>query len=573
MSQSSLDVITWAENNLQLTAEAGAQLYSLPEAEQRRILVILRRKLASTIIHNVSSYLMGVIKKEMHSSPAPPAPMTVPAVNMGMPANLPPVRPPVPAPVPVRPQAPHQLKRPYWVMEAWPLVGRPQALIKKMVAVIGPTNVSQLSQLPLAAQMSLLTNIIISPEAWQNPAGHFADMMAVISGFPSIPGTGSQASSSRGAGDAVVVLQFGQSLGFEFVAVKHACGLAATSGGRPFRIVGQHSCALGESNRDEAALLGTLHGNAVTRHQAAEEMAACMHRHMTSWCQQDVRFLILMTFPARSSATRGAPAGAEWHRGECSVVWEAFNVLRLLGTVPNCKYAFLFFEPSVKGLPRSQYLDDMFGTAWEMDNSKHKVPVREWFVRSWPALMPDVLTARVTESSGTDFMHADLLSLQSGTGNGILVPDHVEFEEFLDKRYMESEGTPEPDGWQRLISQGGPTAGYLLNRKQLAHIWGIDGWGIDDVYDAQKPCFGSLHWSNGLQCAPDAPGAVRCGQQRFCMSCDHFYAALHRCAPAHGWSMVSRLLAESIQMTEASGENVFAKLPQHVCDGLGCSCF
>jgi len=107
MSQSSLDVITWAENNLQLTAEAGAQLYSLPEAEQRRILVILRRKLASTVVHNVSSYLMGVIKKEMHSSPAPPAPMTAPAVNMGMPANLPPVRPPVPAPVPVRPQAPH----------------------------------------------------------------------------------------------------------------------------------------------------------------------------------------------------------------------------------------------------------------------------------------------------------------------------------------------------------------------------------------------------------------------------------------------------------------------------------
>ena len=66
MSQSSLDVITWAENNLQLTAEAGAQLYSLPEAEQRRILVILRRKLASTVVHNVSSYLMGVIKKEMH---------------------------------------------------------------------------------------------------------------------------------------------------------------------------------------------------------------------------------------------------------------------------------------------------------------------------------------------------------------------------------------------------------------------------------------------------------------------------------------------------------------------------
>jgi hypothetical protein len=245
----------------------------------------------------------------------------------------------------------------------------------------------------------------------------------------------------------------------------------------------------------------------------------------------------------------------------------------MLGTVPNAKYAFLFFEPTVKGLPRSQYLDEVFGTAWEMDNSKHKVPVREWFVRSWPALMPDVLTPRVTEGAGTEFMHADIVNLHAGTGSGTVVPDHLEFEEYLDKKYLESDGAPEPEGWNRLFSHGGPNAGCLLNRKQLARLWGVDGWGIDDVFDTQRPCFGSCHWTNGLQVPPDSPGAVRCGRERFCMSCDNFYAALHKNAPAHAWSMVSRLLAESLRMTEAAGENVFARLPQHMCDGLGCNCF
>ena len=130
MSQSSIDVIAWA-SSLQLTAEAAAQLNQLCDSEQRRILVILRRKLSTSVVHNVSSYLMGVIKREVGSSAAAPAAMAAPAVNTGVPAHMPPVRPSAPVPVPVRPLAPHQLKRPYWVMEAWPLINRSQALIKR----------------------------------------------------------------------------------------------------------------------------------------------------------------------------------------------------------------------------------------------------------------------------------------------------------------------------------------------------------------------------------------------------------------------------------------------------------
>jgi hypothetical protein len=79
-----MDVLDWA-SGLQLTAVAASQLSLLGESERRRILVILRRKLSTTIVHNVSSYLMGVIKREIGHSAAAPAAMAALAVNSGMP--------------------------------------------------------------------------------------------------------------------------------------------------------------------------------------------------------------------------------------------------------------------------------------------------------------------------------------------------------------------------------------------------------------------------------------------------------------------------------------------------------
>jgi hypothetical protein len=109
----------------------------------------------------------------------------------------------------------------------------------------------------------------------------------------------------------------------------------------------------------------------------------------------------------------------------------------------------------------------MFGTAWEMDNNKHKVPVREWFVRSWPALMPDVLTSRVPESSGTKFMHADLLTLHSGSGNSILVPDHVGFEEFPG-RVACAPRRSLFHGWVTEIALGGGPPAHLTEKQNAA---------------------------------------------------------------------------------------------------------
>jgi len=191
------------------------------------------------------------------------------------------------------------------------------------------------------------------------------------------------------------------------------------------------------------------------------------------------------------------------------------------------------------------------------------------------------LTVRKVESLGADAHKFDreLLALLSD-GREAILPSPEDVEAFYDdlaglnssQRDMNSVAA------FRLIHSAAAAEGSgarepqkLLSRTDLARLWGVEGWAIDQTFDRVLPCHKSCSLGTGF--AVSAGGgdlSTVCGVSRWCYPCDAWYAVLHAAPPPHVFTVLQKVLHKIFSQSTGGPNNLFTKMPHHVCDGSDC---
>ena len=231
----------------------------------------------------------------------------------------------------------------------------------------------------------------------------------------------------------------------------------------------------------------------------------------------------------------------------------------------------------------SQMLDKIFGEPWIVSKSKVKVPspVR-WRIRSWPVLVETDLSERKVDRTQSDSekFHPALLDARC-EGADLSLPSPEDIETYYDSHFGDTStqrDITQVEAFKLLHCVAAPAPGsgasaMLLDRGDMARLWGVDGWNIDKAYSRVSPCCGWCTCSTGFQAPPGSPGATACGRGRWCFTCDAWYTMLNNTPPPHAWALLDVLLKKSLQMKNSEGNNHFSRLPSHSCDGSGCGCY
>ena len=475
-------------------------------------------------------------------------------------------------------------KPPPWVAEAWSLQQRPSQFLRKMMSILGADSMGWIGHLPMSVQVSLLTTLLVWPAAWPDPQQSLKNMLAVVKELPPLPLALSSRPLQR-SGKPLIVLQFGGSMGAKWLNLRLA--LENLKGEFPdVRLEARHAL-LGDAGAsafyDAIASAVVMEGSAEV-HKDAASMASVVAQQLPAWKNADSTVLVLVTLPVPNNKYGGPVEGPQWHTKPANALWDMFLVLRALAGLPDNRYAALLIEPVPQNNAPSQLLDQYFREAWNIPKQKTKIPTSSrWRCRSWPVLVEGDLSERKVERVDTDCLrfHNSLLQMR-GDGPEVSLPTPEEVEAYYDD-------LGSPGGSQRdlctveafkLMHSVAPTTsagmapGQLLDRGDLARLWGVDGWQIDTAFSRVAPCHTQCAMTTCFEASlGGAEGTTRCGVGRWCYPCDQWYAMLHATPPPHTYTLLHKLLQKTFSQTVAGTKSHFAMLPQHTCDGSGCGCY
>jgi hypothetical protein len=569
--------------SLQLSVETDQALRELAAAPRLRVLMVLAAKMGQTQIQNPSSYLHGIIRKEAKGPYWQPGPVQSAFPSQSPPASLLSQLQRVATPQQTVQLSPRTGSKPPWVQEAWCLAARPAALMKKMYEVLGQETMQALSCFPLQVQVSMLTALVLSPAGWADPTGFVKSMIALTADFPPLP----SGKPPPRAGKGIVVLQLGVTVGAEYVCLKSAIEQCKADKTDDLRVDARLALV---TNAADAKFHTQLSSSVsvsggVELHTTSAAFAQAIAQKLPEWKTANVTFIVLVTLPMQdSSKTAGPVAGPQWHIPPANSVWKIWDALRPLAGSPDNRYAYIVVEPVPLTGASSPMLDEVFGAAWVVPKQRTKVPTCEWRVRCWPALSDLQLPERKVDPSPLDAkFHRALVEFQANAGHSkVSLPTPEDFDSYLETAAMEAGGDRSlsklPNS-ELLRSYGSEaeahsgSSGQLLDRSQLARLWGVDGWNIDVSYNQVAPCLGTCCWSTGFLPIAGSYDGIKCGEGRWCIECDNWYSLLHRTAPPHVWNLLPALLREHLRQQAPSGRDDFAKLAVHSCNGTGCGCY
>lgn len=565
-----------------LSMEVEQQVRQLDMPLRIRVLTVLAAKMQQNNIQNPSTYLAGIIRNEGRASPYQQASWNAVSGGHGGYQSA-------AAQVALRSiaspqQSPRQLaKPPLWVTEVWPMAQRPQAFMRKMLDVLGNDAMQQIATYSLAVQITLLMSLVLTPAAWPEPGRSFKDLLNLIKELPPMPSAAPLRPLPR-SGKPLVILQLGPSIGAEWVCLR-----SAFENIKPefadLRIDARHAnCVDGNVSSFHGAITKAVSFEGIVEtHKDCSSMATAVAQQLPAWKNSDATVVVLVTLPCPDRRTGGPVVGPQWHVKPANTIWDIFSVLRVLSGLPDHRYACLLLEPVPETCAPSPMLDDVFGEAFVISKSKSKTPAaRDWRVRSWPPLADGDLTERKIDRSVADaekFQRA-LLDMRAGTPADVSLPSPEDIEMYYDCQNVES--TQRDNGQVAAFSLlhrptgHGADAGQppkMLDRADLARLWGVDGWDIDQAFSRVSPCCGWCSWATGFQAAQSSHDATPCGAGRWCYKCDQWYALLHACPPPHVWTLLEPLLRKSLGKQSAGTAAHFAKLTVHSCDGSGCGCY
>ena len=568
---------------IDLTLEADQQLRTLDETMRLKVLSVLHSKMSQTTIQNPSTYLLGIMRNEKKA--------TGPYQSYGKSSvdRRETYTSTVSAQMLRTMASPQQAigvasRPPPWVADAWPLVQRPSQFLRKMMSVLGADSMGLISHHPMSVQVSLLTSLLVTSAAWPDPQLSLKNMLAIVKDLPPLPLAVSMRPQQR-TGKPLVVLQLGGSMGAEWLNLRFA--LENLKNEFPdIRLEARHVFPGDETAlafHDAIATAVVMDGSAEV-HKDAASMASVVGQQLPAWKNADTTVLVLVTLPVPNNKYGGAVEGPQWHTKPANVLWDMFLVLRALTGLPDNRYAALFLEPVPANKAPSQLLDQYFGEPWIIPRSKTKIPTScLWRCRSWPVLSELDLSERKVERIDTDNyrIHASLLP-SCGEGPEVSLPSPDEVESFYD-------ALADPAGTQRDLSTvdafkvihsvtsasaAGSAPGHLLDRADLARLWGVDGWQLDTTFSQVAPCHTLCAMNTGFAVTLGGlEETTRCGVGRWCYPCDRWYALLHATPPPHTYTLLHKLLQKTFSQSVAGMHSHFAKLPMHTCDGNGCGCF
>ena len=173
------------------------------------------------------------------------------------------------------------------------------------------------------------------------------------------------------------------------------------------------------------------------------------------------------------------------------------------------KYAFLVLSPLRGSTTQDSLLDAAFGKPWELTPAKTRVPTYPWAVRTWPSTQPEELQSRTLNPQPADDIFAPKVrELRQGTTvDKVELPPLNVLEDYNDSLAFsdgkEVDRPPNFDLLQAVRSSGGdhPRPAGMLNRTELARLFGVDGWEIDTAHARLVKCTGRCDPLSGFPLA------------------------------------------------------------------------
>ncbi len=552
--------------SIDMTPDCAEALRALDQAARLRCLTILQQKMKNRTISSPGHYLFGIIRNESspggfsgsawgHANPVQHGPALLPLSAISR--------------IPTPQNSLRGVKRPAWVSEAWPLATKPSALLKKMHSVLGAEAMASISNYPAQIQLSLVLALVFCEGAWADPAAALASAVTTLGTMPPLQ----TAVPSRVVrkGRALVVLQMGPAFGAEWVHLQGAVDELKREWPDLY-VHGAHAY-LGSSVAEE---LHSAMKPDVALHKDVAAFADMVGKSHGEWRSLEATVLLLITASAPSSSVGGALQYPGNHCGDSKAIWGYLKVLKALLPITDNRLAFVCTDPVAGHAGSADLLDKMFGRAFEIASHKTKVPVHPWHFRSFPvAAESDLSTRRVQCTPADELFATEIQELRRGSGQGLVFPTIQELEDYSDAVSFGDSRDSAAENVYKLLQVACPSssapagARRLLSRAELARVWGIDGWNIDEARQRLQPCCKRCDALTGF---PVAAGGVACGDARWCMHCEGWYKLLVETPPPHAFSLILPVLRASLQMKAPGGTSPgWSDLNMHVCSDSGCA--
>ena len=556
---------------VQLSNEVMQTLKTLPADKARLVLSILRSKMAQKQLASPSHYLAGIIRNELnHGHSFSQSSWTAPGAAAAAAAPAGPQVTPAVLQTVASPMGQRGCKRPAWVTEAWTLATKPSQLMRKMMGVVGPKSMMQLSELPPNIQLSVLLALVHNEAAWQDPAAALAKSVATITGLPRLctPSAVLQGRQRRG----LVAIQMGMSYGAEWPHFQFATEELRKEFPDLY-VMARHAFMPQMLHTD--VLASTSQG--VVLHSCTETFLEVVRDAAREWRAAEAMIAIFINLPVGNNNTSGDSPHPGYHVGASAALWDYISVLKALGAVSDARLVYIVMDRAAVVDAKPAFLSEVFGGAFDVTPAMTRVPTATWRCRTFPVHSGELEPPTSDPSEVTRF-HPTLRDFRSGVpSQAVMLPTVEQLEEYNDARTYGEQAVQCPENYELLTmampgTGGSASTARLLNRQELSTLWGISGWKFDAVFDRLVPCTRRCDPFSGFP-LPEGQG-VACGQDRYCMHCDGWYRTLFDCPPPHAWSMMTQLLGRSLRAKHTE-EHAWPwnGVPDHDCDGTGCGCW
>ena len=591
--EASLDA--WAEQNLDYPCRLS--LGQVEKCRRQQILWMVKEKCERNVVQgNPSAYTQGVIRREINGTPygraptnphhtswqpQPPAGQQAPAGTTrscpvtGGPATLAAAVHAVATPLRAAESAP---ERPPWVVQAWGVHTRQAALFRLVAANIPSDAMDAIADLPGPWQLVCAQMLLLSKHNYSNPVVFmktFAEM------YRAMPTTGPQivpsVASPRGSGRPLVVLHLGAASGFEISALQlaaerlvsesHACHVSEivmVNTGNPWQPV-----------IDELLTGSKSSGPAVLRISPtdASQQLPMMGRH---WLAQGAAVVVAVVVPPPMPNHFGAAAQApSYHAGSARELWGYLSFVKCLaGVLPRVGVLVITGKEEGVSSADSVFFTRHFGGPLSIPHDQVRIPHSGWTLRCCPAAaQPPWVARRLVASQIAECLDPELAAAADANKAFTAVLPHLPaLEEIVDKR-MKGDALAESEtkSLSLLLRRGSggviEDPARLLDRSSLAHVFGVNGWRVLDYWTEKMPCGSMVHPFTGQPVAQTFPGALPCGQLRYCPSCANFYDCIMSTPSPFVYSggIVMAAVSAHFSLDCRPGVDV-ATLPVHQCE-------
>jgi hypothetical protein len=272
-----------------------------------------------------------------------------------------------------------------------------------------------------------------------------------------------------------------------------------------------------------------------------------------------------------------------YHGSTSSDLWLYIGALRTLKAFHlNIMVAHIHLTQH-EAPENNKSLNKIFGDPWVMSPAVLRVPQPSFTIRCRPSGNHEVTAVRrsLEKSHAAANLHASLEPVFVNTAPFELeLPGLLEIESILDKH---ATGVPLSDVETlslARVSQHVPGASAtpaskcrLLTRMNLAAIFGLESWHLNEHWNVKMPCSPLVNCITGIPVTRDSPEARPCGEPRWCRSCSEYYDALMLGPSPHLLQEVVQRLVKDAFFADSVNRPSIAEedLPPHLCTSPSCN--